>query len=141
MCLDIKIFALTAKLEYFKSMCMPLELFLIWIQEEYNLKVLAYNGYVHLEMQQAVWSLPQVGILANKCLQRKLAPFGYFEHISTPGLWYHKTWPILFTLVVDNFGVKYINQDDINHLIVSINKTYALTENWMGNLYCGICLN
>ncbi len=50
-------------------MLMPLELFPIWIQEQYNLKVLAYKRFVHLEMQKAVWGLPQAGILANKNLQ------------------------------------------------------------------------
>jgi hypothetical protein len=78
MCLDINFFYLTAKLEYFEYMRMPLELFPIWIQEQYNLKMLAYKGFVHLEMQRAVWGLPQAGILANKCLHHKLAPFGYF---------------------------------------------------------------
>jgi hypothetical protein len=43
--------------------------------------------------------------------------------------------------VVDNFGVKYIDQDNINHLIASIKKTYTLTEDWTGNLFCRICLD
>jgi hypothetical protein len=120
---------------------MPLELFAIWIQEQYNLKVLTYKGFVHLEMQRAVWGLPQADILANKCLRHKLAPFGYYKHISTPGLWYHETRPISFTLVVDDFGVKYVNKEDIDHLIELIKKTYTLTEDWTGNLYCGICLD
>jgi hypothetical protein len=141
MCLDIKNFHLTARLEYFEYMQMPLELFPIWIQEQYNLKVLTYKGFVHLEMQWAVWGLPQAGILANKCLRRKLAPFGYYKYISTPGLWYHETRPISFTLVVDNFGIKYVNKEDIDHLIASIKKTYTLTKDWTGNLYCGICLD
>ncbi len=135
MCLDIKNFYLTTWLEYFEYMQMPLELFPIWIQEQYNLKVLTYKGFVHLEMQQAVWGLPQAGIFANKCLRRKLAPFGYYKHISTPGLWYHETRPILFTLVVDNFGVEYVNKEDIDHLIASIKKIYTLTKDWTGNLY------
>jgi hypothetical protein len=58
MCLDVKKISLTTKLEYFKYMCMPLELFPIWIQEQYNLKMLAYKGFVQLEMQRAVWGLP-----------------------------------------------------------------------------------
>jgi hypothetical protein len=74
-------------------------------------------------MRRAVWGLPQAGILANKCLRCKLAPFGYYEYVNTPGLWYHKSGPITFTLVVDDFGVKYISQDNINHLIVSIKET------------------
>ncbi len=132
---------LTAKLEYFEYMRVPLVLIPIWIQELYHLKMLANKGFVHLEMGKAVRGLPQAGILANKCLQCKLVLFGYFKHISTPGLWYHETWPIFFTLVVDDFGVKYVNQEDINYLIALIKKTYALTKDWTSNLYCGICLD
>ena len=141
MCLDLKNFYLTAKLEYYEYMRMPLALFPIWIQEQYNMVALALNGYVHLEMRRAVWGLPQAGILANKRLRRKLAPFGYFEHASTPGLWSHVSRPISFTLVVDDFGVKYVNKDDADHLIASLKNTYTLTEDWTGNLYCGIALD
>ncbi len=31
-----------------------------------------------------------------------------------------------------------MNQKDIDHLIALIKKTYTLTKDWMGNLYCGI---
>ena len=51
MCLDLKNFYLTAKLEYYEYMRMPLALFPIWIQEQYNMVELALNGYVHLEMR------------------------------------------------------------------------------------------
>ncbi len=54
---------------------------------------------------------------------------------------YHKTCPITFTLVVDNFGVEYVNKDDMDHLIASIKKNYMLTEDWARNLYCGIQLD
>ena len=85
-------------------------------------------------MRRAVWGLPQAGIRANKRLRRKLPPFGYSESVNTPGLWTHKSRPISFTLVVDDFGVKYVAQDDIDHLIASIKSTYSLTEDWTGNL-------
>ncbi len=140
MCLDIKNFYLTAKLEYFEYMRMPLDLFPIWIQNQYNLKQFVYKGYVHLEMQRAVWGLPQAGILANKQLHWKLAPFGYFEKVNTPGLWYHVSHPILFTLVVNDFCIKYVNKADVDHLVASIKSTYTLTKDWTGNLYCGIAL-
>ncbi len=70
-----------------------------------------------------------------------MAPFGYYKHVNTPGLWYHKTRPISFTLVVDDFGVKYVNKEDADHLIASIKSTYTLTEDWTGDLYCGISLD
>ncbi len=100
MCLNIGNFYLTAALEYFEYMGMPLALFPEWIIAQYNLKELALNGYVHLKMRKAVWGLPQAGILANKRLKWKLAPFRYYECVNTPGLWYHVSRPISFTLVV-----------------------------------------
>lgn len=88
-----------------------------------------------------MWGLPQACILANKRLCRKLALFGYYECVNTPGLWTRKTRPILFTLVVDDFGVKYVNQADVDHLIASVKQTYTLTEDWSGDLYCVIKLD
>jgi hypothetical protein len=91
-------------------------------------------------MRRAVWGLPQAGILANKRLHRNLASFGYYESVNTPGLWGHESRPLTFTLVVDDFEVKFVNKDDVNHLISSISTTYKLTKDWTGNLYCSIML-
>ncbi len=141
MCLDIGNFYLTAALEYYKYMRIPLALLPIWIIEQYDLKEHALNRFVHLEMRRAVWGLPQAGILANKWLRQNLAPFGYYKCINTPGLWYHNSCPISFTLVVDDFGVKYVGKEHADHLIMSIKSTYKkLTEDWTGSLYCGIML-
>ncbi len=58
-----------------------------------------------------------------------------------PGLWKHESRPLTFTLVVDDFGVKYESKDDVDHLIASMKSAYKLTEDWTGNLYCGISLD
>lgn len=86
-CLDIKNFYLTAALEYYKYMKMPLSLFPKWIVKQYDLTKHAKDGWVHLEMCHAIWGLPQAGILPNKRLRWKLAPFGYYECVNTLGLW------------------------------------------------------
>ena len=91
-------------------------------------------------MRQAVWRLPQAGILASKLLQKRLALHGYYECKQTPGLWKHTSQPISFTLVVDDFGVKYTQQEDIDHLIGCIKEKYKLTKDWTENLYFGIKL-
>jgi hypothetical protein len=122
-------------------MTIPLALFSDWIIEQYDLKQHALNGKVHLKLRRAVWGLPQAGILANKQRQWKMAPFGYHECMNTPGLWYHDTCPIVFTLVADSFGIKYINDDDVQPLIASLKTTYKLTEDWTGDLCCGIALD
>ncbi len=51
------------------------------------------------------------------------------------------TRPISFTLVVNDFGVKYVDKADVNHLVTSIKSTYNLTKDWSGNLYCEIKLD
>ncbi len=44
-------------------------------------------------------------------------------------------------LVVNEFGVKYVGKEHIDHLIWCIKQKYELTEDWTGDLYCGIKLN
>jgi hypothetical protein len=60
--------------------------------------------------------LKQAGLLANQLLQTRLAPFGYYPARHTPGLWLHNTQPISFTLVVDDFVVKYVGKQHADHL-------------------------
>ncbi len=119
---------------------MPIALFPKWIMKQYKLMKHVLNGFIYLKMQRAVWGLPQAGILANKFLQQHLLPHGYYKFINTSGLWKHETRLISFTLVVDDFGVKYIGKEHVEHLIQCIKQQYELTEDWTGYLYCGIKL-
>ena len=66
MCIDIKNFYLTAKLEYYEYMITPLAYFPKWIVKQYDLNLRALNSKVHLELWCAVWGLLQASILANK---------------------------------------------------------------------------
>jgi hypothetical protein len=141
MCLDIKNFYLTAALDYYEYMKIPLALFPEWIKKQYNLDTHARDGFVFLEIQRAVWGLPQAGILANKVLRKRLKPHGYYECVNTPGLWRHATRQITFSLVVDDFGVKYVGKVHADHSISCLKQeTYKLTEDWAGDLFCGISL-
>jgi hypothetical protein len=87
MCLNLKNFYLTAALDYFEYMKIPLALFPEWIKKQYNLDVNACDGFIFLEFRRAVWGLPQAGISANKLLRKRLAPHGYYKCVNTPGLW------------------------------------------------------
>ena len=117
MCLDIKNFYLTAALDCYEDMKIPLALFPEWIKAQYNLDTHARDGFVFLEIRRVVWGLPQAGILANKLLQKWLKPHGYYKCVNTPGLWCRTTRPITFSLVVSNFGVKYVGKEHAEHLI------------------------
>ena len=54
MCLDKGLFYLTADLEYYEYMKMPLNLFPQWIIDQYDLNKNAVNGMVHIETRKAV---------------------------------------------------------------------------------------
>jgi hypothetical protein len=58
-----------------------------------------------------------------------------------PGLWKHNTRPIQFTLVVDNFGVKYVGKEHAQHLKNALKEHYKLTCDWLGKQYIGITLD
>jgi hypothetical protein len=90
--------------------------------EKYDLNELAQDGKVYIEIQKCMYALPQAGILANELLQRNLAKDGYRPTTHTHGLWTHDTRPISFSLVVDDFGVKYVGQEHAEHLMTCIEK-------------------
>ena len=93
-----------------------------------------------MKIRKGMYGLPQAGILANKLLKKRLAKQGYYELPHTPGLWKHISRPIAFSLVVDDFGVKYVGEQHARHLVESIKKEYTVNVDWAGELYCGIKL-
>ena len=119
-------------------MSIPLALFPQHTIDQYNLRTHATNGQVYVEIRKAIYGLLQAGILANKLLREQLCPHGYFEVPHTPGLWKHISRPISFTLVVDDFGIKYVGREHVDHLLRVLKQHYKLAEDWKGQLYCGI---
>lgn len=71
-----------------------------------NLHNKIQKDHIYMEIRRGCYRLPQAGILVNKLLKEHLAVDSYYELLHTPGLWTHKTRPIQFTLIVDDFGVK-----------------------------------
>ena len=59
----------------------------------------------------------------------------------TPGFLKHKWRPIAFSLVVDNFGVKYVGKEHADHLTAALKQDYELDEDWEGTKYCGVSLD
>jgi hypothetical protein len=89
--IDIKSFYLETPLDRYEYTKMPLDIPSPNIVEQYNIEERTKNGQVYLKIRQAIYGLPQAGILANKLLRERLEPFGYYEVAHTPGLWQH-TW-------------------------------------------------
>jgi hypothetical protein len=125
MMMDIKKYYIGTPLPRFEYKKMLLSGFPEEIIQKYNLKALVVDGWVCIEIRKGMYSLKQAGLLANQLLQTRLAPFGYYPVRHTPGLWLHKSRPISFTLVVDDFAVL---------------QTYELTTDWTATVYSGMTL-
>jgi hypothetical protein len=46
----------------------------------------------------------------------------------------------MFTLVVNDFGIRYTNKQNVEDLIAIINKEYKCSQDWTGNQYIGLTL-
>jgi hypothetical protein len=83
---------------------------------KYNLQEISVDDWVYTEIRKRMYGLKQAGILENQLLQQILEPYGYYPVHHTLGLWLHKTMPIVLTLVVDDFAVKYVGKENGHHL-------------------------
>jgi hypothetical protein len=140
MMMDIKNYYLGTPLPWFEYMKMLLSRFPEEILQKYNLNALAVDGWVYIEIRKGMYGLKQAGLLANQLLQTRLTTFGYYLARHTPGLWLHKTRPISFTLVVDDFAVKYVGKQHAEHLRNALLQTYEITTDWSATVYSGMTL-
>jgi hypothetical protein len=139
--IDIKNFYLNTPLGRFEYMVINLASLPQETIEQYDLNELAQDGKVYIEIQKGMYGLPQAGILANELLQRNLAKDGYRPTTHTHGLWTHDNRPISFSLVVDDFGVKYVGREHAEHLMTCIKKNYNISSDWNGTAYYGLTLD
>ena len=88
-----------------------------------------------------MYGLPHAGIIAQRLLEERLKKNGYRQSDKTPGFWKHDTRSIRFTLIVDDFRVKYVCRKHANHIINVLKKHYTVAEYWEGEKYGGITLD
>ena len=86
-----------------------------------------------------MYGLPQSGRIEHDALGKHLDPYVYHFSRKPYRLWKHNSGTINFTLVVDDFGVKYSGKEYALHLKAAL-KIYKVTTDWEGKLYVGIAL-
>jgi hypothetical protein len=139
--ININNFYLNTPLERYKYMVVLIASLPQELINKYGLDELAVDGKIYIEIQKGMYGLPRAGILANKLLQHRLAQDGYRPTNHTHGLWTQNTRPITFSLVVDDFGIKYVGKEHAEHLKASIAKHYQISHDWTGSTYCGVKLD
>ena len=106
--LDVKDFYLNTPMKQYEYMQIKITDIPEEIIEHYKLhEIVMEDGYVYCEIRKGMYGLPQAGIIAQELLQERLAKVEYHQSQIIPGLWTHKTRDICFTLVVDDFAIKY----------------------------------
>ncbi len=121
---------------------MKSELFAQDIIKEYKLPdKVDTDGNIFCKVWQGMYGLPQAGIIAQDLLTKRLHKAGYWQSNVTPRFWRYEWCPISFTLVVDNFGVKYINKTDVDHLTSKLSQDYKIDTDWEGTKYLWLTLD
>ena len=115
--IDIKNMFLQTLLKVYEYMQIPQKIVTQAIIDEYDLESKIHNGYLYCEIRKGIYCLPQAGKLANTLLKQGLATCGYMECMHTPGLWRHIFRPVQFTLVVDDFDIKFVGVEHLQHLV------------------------
>jgi len=111
------------------------------IQQQYRLhKYVDKDGYVYARIDKAWYGLKESGKIAHDDLVGHLKQYGYEKTQRTEGLFIHKTRDISFTLVVDDFGIKYTNKTDVEHLIKCLEDKYTMKVDYDAKQYVGITL-
>jgi hypothetical protein len=96
---------------------------------------------IYIQANRGMYGLPQSGLLANELLEKQLNKIGYHQSMLVPGLWSHTWRPVHFTLVIDDFRVKYVGKKHAIHLKQNLKENYKLTLKWDGQQYIGITLD
>ena len=139
MSLDISNFYLMTPMKRYEYMRMKLSDIPEDVQEHYKLKEKATkDGFVFVEIRRGMYGLPQAGLIAQDLLEERLNKRGFYQSTYTPGLWLHKTRNIQFALVVDDFGIKYIKDEDAQYLMDSFTPHYDITIDKKGERFIGL---
>eukprot|EP00804_Cyclotella_cryptica_P028838 CCRYP_008425-RA/>CCRYP_008425-RA protein AED:0.37 eAED:0.37 QI:0/0/0/1/1/1/3/0/442 len=109
------------------------------IIEEYKLRELATKDeWVYFRADKTHYGLPQAGSLSHDLLEKRLNAEGYVKTLTVPGLWKHKTRNIQFVLVVDDFGIKYVKKEDLDHLVGVLKRYYDVSVDIHGKEFVKI---
>lgn len=137
---DLKDFYLRTKLKRPEFMRLPLKIIPKEIIEAHNLEALAVDGWIYCRIDGGMYGLPQAGKIAHDTRVERLRTAGYFPVQFTEGLWRHGWRPVTFSLVVDDFGIKFVGKEHTKRLLEVLRQWYKVTTDFEGTKYVGITL-
>ena len=140
-CGDISNMYLESLLKEAEYVRFRIELIPTAIVTKYGLRALATpEGYVYARVNKAWYGLKQAGKIAHDDLVDRLKEAGYTKAPLAEGFFRHETRDIDFTLVVDDFLIRYSREEDLEHLRETIGKHYKFKVDMDARQYVGINL-
>ena len=85
-----------------------------------------------------MYGLTQEGIIYHTQVRGHIPLFGYKPCQYTPGIWEHESRVNKFCLVIDDFGIKYTSDNDLQYLLSALREKYKILVDMEGALFCGI---
>ena len=70
-----------------------------------------------------------------------LQKHGYSQSKTAPGLLKLATQPIMFSLVVDDFGVMDVRDEHAQHLMSILKENYEISVDWKGEKYISLTID
>lgn len=122
-------------------MRVPLKDIPIDIVDQYGLAKFAIAGLVHFKVMMSMYGHQAAGHLANKLLIKTIEPEGYYEDPIVPCLIKHKSLPTIGCLVVDDLGLKINSEENLIHIVKSIEKVWKVKINRAGDKFVGMALD
>ncbi|CAJ1940812.1 unnamed protein product, partial [Cylindrotheca closterium] len=136
--IDLKDFYLETDLPEPEYVRIPVSVLSKKIIDLYHLHDKIHKGFVYCKVKKGMYGLPQAGKLANGDLRQYLKPHGFIPCEQTAGLWKDTTSDLMFSLVVDDFGVRYTAKSNIERLITVLQGKYKTSIDWTGSRYIGM---
>ena len=138
---DIKNFYLETPMDRYEYVRIKLSNMPQEFIDEYYLTTHTCDGWVYFEILRGCYGLTQAEKSTNDILRVRLKKTGYYKGTTTPGLWRQKWRPIIFGLMVDNFGIEYVGKRHAHHLLHTLHDHYTINTYWEGGNFAGVDLD
>ena len=137
---DIKDFYLGTPLPRTEYVRVQLHLLPDELIELLQLREFIERGSVLFEVNKAMYGLPNAGLISQDRLFGHLDHHGYKQSRLVPCIFRHATRSTAFSLVVDDFGIKYTKPEDLEHFITIMQELYELKVDRTGSQYLGFAI-
>ena len=138
--IDIKDFYLGSKLTEPEYVSIAVKNIPSETMMEFDLHRYADSGNVLFQVDGTMYGHPVAGRIANEDLVSHLAQHGYIQDPNIPSFFENSLNKVSFTLVVDDFGVKYTGVENLQDLIRVLELRYIIKVDTSGQKYVGIRL-